>query len=178
MAAIFNIRHIQTSDSIPTNLSVLLNLKKHGYNRWNFVAIMYSSLDIQCVNVDKCISGLTAAILNFWVISTCVTIDKDFLAFTQQKTWHTTLFYSATSRISGLFTTCYHIAYFRWISPMLLIWRHAYWGHVMLRSWNWCCPVENLFVHKVIKDFCHISSDKKVTQQRVLWGYFSPHLQH
>jgi len=56
----------------------------------------------------------------------------------------------------------------------LLIWRHAYWSHVMLRSWNRCCPVENLFVHKVIKHFCHISSDKKVTQQRVRWGYFHP----
>jgi len=34
------------------------------------------------------------------------------------KSWHTTLFYSAISRISGLFTTCYNIAYFRWISPI------------------------------------------------------------
>jgi len=79
---------------------------------------MYRSLDIPCTNVDTCISGLTAAILNFWVISTCVTIDKDFLDFTQQNTWHTTLFYSAISRISRLFTTCYHIACSRWISTI------------------------------------------------------------
>jgi len=79
---------------------------------------MYRSLDIPCTNVDTCISSLTAAILNCRVISTCVTIDKDFLEFTQQTTWHTTLFYSAISRISGLFTKCYHIAYFRWISPI------------------------------------------------------------
>jgi len=45
-------------------------------------------------------------------------LTKDFLEFTQQKTWHTTLFYLAISRISGLFATCYHIAYFRWISPI------------------------------------------------------------
>jgi len=80
---------------------------------------MYRSLDNPCTNVDTCISGLTATNLNFWVISTCVTIDKDFLEFTQQKTWHTTFFfYSAISRISGLFTMCYHIAYFRWFSPI------------------------------------------------------------
>jgi len=131
---------------------------------------MYRSLDIPCTNVDKCISGLTAAILNFWVISTCVTIDKDLLEFTQQKTWHTTLFYSAISSISGLFTTCYHIAYVRWISPKLLIWRHAYWGHVMLRSWNECCPVDNLFVHKFIKNVCHILQTKKLHSKECSGG--------
>jgi len=130
--------------------------QKHGFNRWNFVAIMYRSLDIPCMNVDKCISGLTAAILNFWVISTYFTVDKDFLEFTQQNTWHTTLFYSAISRISGLFTTILLILD-EFHQSKLLIWRHAYCGHVMLRSWNQCCPIENLFVHKVIKMFYHIS---------------------
>jgi len=83
--------------------------QKHRYSRWNVVAIMHRSLDIPCTNVDTCISGLTAAILNFWVILACVTINKNLLEFTQQKTWHTTLFYSAISRISRLFTTCYHM---------------------------------------------------------------------
>jgi len=65
MAAIFDTRHTQTSESIPTSLSVLLKLKKRGYGRWNFVSIMYRSLDIPFTNVDTCISDLTAAILNF-----------------------------------------------------------------------------------------------------------------
>jgi len=33
------------------------------------------------------------------------------------------------------------------------------------------CPVDNLVVHEIMQNFCHISSDKKVKQQRVLWGY-------
>jgi len=55
----------------------------------------------------------------------------------------------------------------------LIIWCHAYCGHVMLKSWNRCCPVENLFVHSQ-KIFLSYLFRQKVTQQRVLWGYFSP----
>ena len=40
MAAIFNFRHTQTSESIPTSLSVLPT-PIHGYSRWNFLAIIY-----------------------------------------------------------------------------------------------------------------------------------------
>jgi len=136
---------------------------------------MYRSLDIPCKNVDTCISGLNAAILNFWVISTCVTIDKDFLEFTQQKAWHTTLFYSAISRISGLFTTCYHIAYFRWISPIKVV----YMTSCLLRSrddkvmklmlsWREFICAQS---HKKLLSYLF---RQKVTQQRVLWGYFPP----
>jgi len=89
------------------------------------------------------------------------------------KTWHTTLYYSAISRISVLFIrTTILLIFDEFRQWKLLIWLHAYWDHVMLRSWNRCCPVENLFLHKVIKHFCHISSDKKVTQQSVLWSVF------
>jgi len=52
----------------------------------------------------------------------------------------------------------------------LLIWRHAYWGHVMLRSLNRCCPVDNVFVHKVIKYFCQIFSDKKLHSKECSGG--------
>jgi len=136
---------------------------------------MYRSLDIPCTNVDTSISGLTAAILYFWVISAFVTIEKDLLKFTQHKTWLTTLFYLAISVYQGCLlraTILFILDEFH--QSKLLLWRHAYWGHVMLRPWNWCCPVDNLFVHNIINKFCHISSDKKVTQQRVLWGYFPP----
>jgi len=143
---------------------------------------MYWSLDIPCTNVDTCISGLTAAIFNFWVISAYVTIDKDLLEFTQHKTKHTTLFYSAISRISELFTTCYHIAYFRWISPKLLIWRHTYsrlqinykciwksWGWT-IAEWVWDETV--CFVSNVRYRFRDILREYRLWRRRtvVKWG--------
>jgi len=56
------------------------------------------SLDNPCTNVDTCISGLSTAILNFWVISACVTIDKDLLEFppTKNLTYNVILFYHIT----------------------------------------------------------------------------------
>jgi len=136
---------------------------------------MYRSLDIPCTSVDTCISGLTASFLNFWVISTCITIDKVFLEFTEQNTWHTTLFYSAISRISGLFFTCYHIAYFRGSSPIKV----ANMTLCLLRSRDVKVMKSMLSCREFIcaqshKNFYLISSDKKCTQQRVLWGYFPP----
>jgi len=90
---------------------------------------------------------------------------------TKSLTYNVILF----SHITYITIVYYVLPYclFRWISPKkLLIWRHAYWGHVILKSWNWYYPV--VFVHKGITNVCHISSDHKVTQQRVPWGYFSP----
>jgi len=40
----------------------------------------------------------------------------------------------------------------------------------MLRSCNRCYPVENLFVHKVITNFCHISSEKKLHSKECSGG--------
>jgi len=86
MAAIFDLRQTQASDSIPTSLSVLPNPINMGIAVG--ISLLSCSLDIPYTNVDTRISGLTAAIMNFWVISACVTIDKDLLEieFTQQKT--------------------------------------------------------------------------------------------
>jgi len=72
MAAIFDLRHIQTSDSIPsipTSLSVLPNPKNIG--------IAVGSLDMPCTIVDTCISGLSVAILNFWVTPQSHTLHVD-----------------------------------------------------------------------------------------------------
>jgi len=147
---------------------------KHGYSRWNFVAIMYRSLDIPCTNVDTCISGLTATILNFWVISACVTIDKDLLEFTQQKPYiHCYIIQPYHVYQVCLLRAAIILILDEFRQSKFLIWSHFFWGHVVLRSWNRCCPVENLFVHKVQKNVYLISLDKKVTQQRVLWGVFS-----
>ena len=62
MAAIFDFKHIQTSDSILTSLCMLPDPRKHGYSRWNFVAILHRSWNIRYVIST---SGLEAAILNF-----------------------------------------------------------------------------------------------------------------
>jgi len=69
--------------------------------------------------VDTCISSLTTAILNFWVISACITIVNDLLEFPQQKTIHTTLFIQPSNAYQGCFLRAtIIIAYFRWISPI------------------------------------------------------------
>jgi len=48
----------------------------------------------------------------------------------------------------------------------LLIWRHVYWGHVMLKPWEFICA-------KSPKTFLsYLFRQKSFTQQRVLWGYF------
>jgi len=122
---------------------------------------MYRSLDIPCTNVLKCISGLTAAILNFWVISACVTIDKTSLSSPNKKTNIQRYFIPPYHVYQGCLLRATILLILDFHQPKLLIWRHAYWGHVIQRSWNRCCPVENLFVHKVIKNLCPISSDKK-----------------
>ena len=79
--------------------------------------------------------------------------SKTSLSSSNNKTQHMTLFCSAIARISKFFIKCYTILLIldEFRHSKLLIWRHAYWGHVMLKSWNWCYPVENLSVHKVIK---------------------------
>jgi len=56
----------------------------------------------------------------------------------------------------------------------LLIWRHAYWGHVMLSSWNRSCPVQNLFVHKVIKMSVISLQTKKLHNKECAGGIFPP----
>jgi len=85
IAAIFDLRHTRHRTAFPLVFSCS-QPQKYGYSRWNFVAIVYRSLDIPFTNEVTCISGFTAAILNFLVISACVTIDKDLLEFTQQNT--------------------------------------------------------------------------------------------
>jgi len=106
--------------------------------------------------------------LNFLMISASVTIDKDLLQFTQKNiTYNVILFSHVISHIRVVFATIWQILdEFR--QSKLLLWRHAYWGHVMLRSWNQCRPVENLFVHKFIENLCHISSKKSYTATSVL----------
>jgi len=48
MAAIYDFLFTQTSDSIRTNPVVLPDPRKHGYSRWNLIAIKYAIKDI-CV---------------------------------------------------------------------------------------------------------------------------------
>jgi len=136
------------------------------------LSCMYRSLyRYPCTNVDTCISGLTAAILNFWVISACVTIDKDLLEFTQQKNKHTTLFIQLYHVYQGCLLRATILLM---ISPIkvanmtscLLRSRDVKIMKSMLSCREFICAQSHKFLSYLIR--------QKVTQQRVLWGYFSP----
>jgi len=47
MAAIFDLRHTQTSDYIRTSLVVLPDPENMRTSRWNFVAIMFTNWDVR-----------------------------------------------------------------------------------------------------------------------------------
>jgi len=49
----------------------------------------------------------------------------------------------------------------------LLIWRQAYWGHAMLRSWNRCCPVDNLFVRSHKKCLSYLFRQKNYAAKSI-----------
>jgi len=139
---------------------------------------MYRSLDIPCKNMDTCFSELSAAILSFLVISAFVTIAKDLLEFTQQKPNKERYFIQPYHVYQGCLlraTILLILDEFR--QSKLQIWRHAYWGHDMLSSWNWCYAVENLFVHKFIKSYV-ISLKTKMLHREECSEGISPHLQH
>jgi len=171
MAAIFDLRHTQTSDSIPTSLSVLPDPKNMG--------IAVGILLLSCIEAQIFYVRLWIHVFPVWPPPSWISewyrrvlpLTKTSLSSPNTKQ-HTTLFYSAKYHVyqGCLLRATILLIIDEFHLSKLLIWRHAFWGHVMLRSWNQCCPVENSFVYKVIKHFCHISSDKNVTQQRVLWG--------
>jgi len=60
MAAIFDFSLIRTSDSLRGVVCRVTRPQKHGYSRWNFVAIVYS-------NWAAFNSVFSAAILDFWL---------------------------------------------------------------------------------------------------------------
>jgi len=171
MAAIFDIRQIQTSDSIPTSLSVLP------------MGITVGIVLISCIEAEIFHVRLWINVFPVWPPPSWLSewyrrvlpLTKTSLSSPNKKPDIQRSYIQPYHVYQGcLLRATILLILDEFHQSKLLIWRHAYWCHVISRSWNRCCPVENLFVHKVITNFCHISSDKKVTQQRVLWGYSPP----
>jgi len=85
-----------------------------------------------------------------------------------------------------LFSHITHTSVVSYVLPYLLLIldefhqsKYAYMTSCLLRSRDAIVvksmlSCRDLFVHKVIQNFCHIYLDKKVTQQRMLWEYISP----
>jgi len=115
MAAIFDLRHTQTY--IATSLSVLLTPKNVGIT----VGIsLLSCIEASIFHVRMWIHVFLVwpppSLLCEWY-QRMLPLTKTSLSSPNTNLTHKVI-YSAISRISGLFTTCYYIAYFRWMSPI------------------------------------------------------------
>jgi len=142
---------------------------------------MYRSLDNPCTNVDTCISDLTTAILNFWVISAFVTIVKDLLEFLQQKPYLQRYFIKPYHAYQDCFLRAtIIIVYFRRISPIkvanmtscLLRSREAKVMKSMLSCGEFICAQS----HKNY-NLSYLFRQKHYTAMSAL-GLFFPYLQH
>jgi len=109
------------------------------------------------------------------VIIACVTIDKDLLEFIPQNLIDNVILFSHITYIMVVYYTCYHIAYFGWLSPIkvatltscLLRSRDAMVIKLMLSCREFICA------QSPITFLSYLFRQKSYTAQSAL-GVFSP----
>jgi len=171
MAAIFDLRDTQTTDSIPASLSVLPNPKKHGNGRWHFVVVMLRYAMYECGYIYFRFDRRHFEFLSN--IGVCYHWQRPPWVHPTKNLAYNVILFSHITYSIGLFTTCYHMVYFTWISLIKV----ANMTSCLLRSRNAKVMKSMLSCEEFIcaqshKNFYHICLDKIVTQQKVFWGYF------